>query len=163
MTSGENYDMASVHYTKALEIARKTRNVLWEARLINNLAEIARLRGDFRTAIAMYQNSRHTAQQIGNRNLEYVTTLNIGTATTCLGNPKETLGLLRELLPALHQSESQKLALSVFDLYRRGRNSIRPQYRRRIQRSRCIQTCSKYQFAYIFRYSLAFTWHNCSA
>ncbi len=108
VSAGQNSEMATIYFNKALETARRQGNLTLVAQLSNNIAESARMRGDFQSALVMYRKTQEAAQRIGNQQVVISSIVNTGAAWLGLQKFSKAAESLQQALALLgHQSEGE--------------------------------------------------------
>jgi tetratricopeptide (TPR) repeat protein len=90
------FEQAEDFKGQSLATYREIGDLLKVGNLINSLGETARLRGDYRTAFARYQEALAIAREIGNRNGEILYLSNLGGTRVGLGEYAEAETDLRQ-------------------------------------------------------------------
>jgi serine/threonine protein kinase/tetratricopeptide (TPR) repeat protein len=90
------FEQAEDFKGQSLATYREIGDLLKVGNLINSLGETARLRGDYRTAFARYQEALAIAREIGNRNGEILYLSNLGGTRVGLGEYAEAEADLRQ-------------------------------------------------------------------
>ncbi len=85
-TRGGQKELALEFYTKALERAREWGQRSNESALLNNIAKISELRGDYAKALEMYNSSLAISRELGTRYGEATTLSNLMSVWSKLGN-----------------------------------------------------------------------------
>lgn len=115
LSSAKNAEMAMVFFNKALETARRQGNLTLVAQLSNNIAESARLRGDFQSALVMYRKTEEAAQRIGNQQVVITSIMNTGAAWLGLQkHGKAAEAVQRALAMLSNQPESEQYCESLW-------------------------------------------------
>jgi len=91
-------EQAVHYYEQALEVFRELGNRLGVGGMLNNLGENARLRRDFKIAVARYQEALKVAREIGAREGEISSLSNLGGARIGLGEYAAAEANLREAI-----------------------------------------------------------------
>ncbi|PJF44436.1 MAG: hypothetical protein CUN55_03945 [Phototrophicales bacterium] len=117
VSSGRNAEMGMVYFNKALAIAKRLGDLKRAAQLSNNIAETARLRGDYQSALVMYRQTEETARRIGNRQIITTSMMNAGAAWLGLRKYKRALVVLQSALSLLESETESEPYCEALCLY----------------------------------------------
>jgi CHAT domain-containing protein len=116
-------------FTKALAAARNWQLPVEETSLINNLAYIYQLNGDYKTALEYFNNSLILSRSMGNKYAEAITLSNLMSLWSKLGNPrfasffgKSSINIFQDFrkgMQGLSMDERQSYLKTVEDHYRK--------------------------------------------
>lgn len=109
-TSSGRYEQGDHYCQRALAVYREMGNLWRVASMLNNMGEVARLRGDYRAAKALYEEALTAAQQVGFRIADIMIPSNLGGVLTALGNHTLAELYLRQVIAVGDKSDSYVLA-----------------------------------------------------
>lgn len=92
------FELADYYREQALELHQEAGHTYKIALMLNNIAESARLRGNYKSATVRYQEPLRLAREIGHRALESMILSNLGGARLGQGNPNAAEGDLCQAL-----------------------------------------------------------------
>lgn len=92
------YDQANDYFEQSLTLSRELGNWLGQRHLLIDLGELARMRGDYHTAIARYQEARAISLEVGDRRPDVVFLNNRGGARVGLGEYGAAEADLRQVI-----------------------------------------------------------------
>lgn len=103
------YQNAQGYYKKALTHYRDTKNIVWEASVLNNMGVLAQIQCDFKQAFEYFEKAFEYAGVTKNRRMETYLLASIGDLYTDLGSNFEALVAYDQALTKLHKETDRYL------------------------------------------------------